>query len=259
MISRLRCFLGRTGCTTAKGSALVPETSGTRGEAADDILIWTATLDRSEGERAGWEAILSPDELARANRFHFVKDRNHFIVARGLLRSLLGKYLHLEPASLEFAYGPYGKPELSGASAVSGASFNLAHSGGLAAYAISRRRNLGIDVERIQAESAGEDIARRYFSAREAGDLQTLPPEEKVAAFFRCWTRKEAYLKALGTGLQTPLDGFSVSLLPGQPAIFLNGATQDWHLESFQPAEGYAGAVAYSGTPCAVHYLAVSS
>ncbi len=142
---------------------------------------------------------------------------------------------------------------------MSGASFNLAHSAGLAAYAISRGRNLGIDVERIQAESAGEGVARRYFSAREVSDLQTLPHEEKVAAFFRCWTRKEAYLKALGTGLQTPLDGFSVSLLPGQPALFLDGVTPDWRLEAFQPAEGYAGAVVYSGAPCAIHHLAVSS
>ena len=238
---------------------MAPETSGSREEAADGISIWTATLDRSEGERARWESTLSPDELARADRFHFAKDRNHYVVARGMLRALLGDYLHLDPRKLEFSYGPYGKPELSGAGATSGASFNLAHSGGLAAFAISRRRKLGIDVERIQAESAGEDIARRYFSAREVGDLQALPPEEKIAGFFRCWTRKEAYLKALGTGLQTPLDGFSVSLLPGQSAAFLNGVERDWCLEAFEPAKGYAGAVVYSGQPCAIQYFSVSA
>jgi len=238
---------------------LAPETSGLREEAADGISIWNATLDRSEGERAAWESTLSPEELARANRFHFAKDRNHYVVARGLLRALLGEYLHLDPRKLEFAYGPYGKPELSGAGAASGASFNLAHSGGLAVFAISRRRTLGIDIERIQAESAGEDIARRYFSAREVSDLQTLPPEDRVAAFFRCWTRKEAYLKALGTGLQTPLDSFSVSLLPGEPAAFRDGAAPDWRLEAFEPAEGYAGAVVYSGQPCAIQYFSVSA
>jgi 4'-phosphopantetheinyl transferase len=237
---------------------LVPEPWGTRGEAADNVSVWTATLNRSEGERTAWESTLSPDELARANRFHFVKDRDHYVVARGLLRKLLGEYLHQDPRKLEFTYGPYGRPELSGAAAASGASFNLAHSGGLAAYAISRGRNLGIDVERIQAESAGEDIARRYFSTREVSDLQSLPPKEKVAAFFRCWTRKEAYLKALGTGLQTPLDSFSVSLLPDQPALFLEGVTPDWRMETFQPAGGYAGAVVYSGLPCTVRYFSIS-
>lgn len=235
-----------------------PESSGTRAEPAEDISIWTATLDRSEGERVKLESTLSPDELARAHRFHFAKDRDHYVVARGLLRSLLGEYLHQDPHKLEFTYGPYGKPELSGVAAASGASFNLAHSGGLAAFAISRRRKLGIDVERAQVESAGEDIARRYFSAREVSDLQSLPPEEKVTAFFRCWTRKEAYLKALGTGLQTPLDSFSVSLSPGQPAVFLEGVTPDWRLETFQPAGGYAGAVVYSGPPCEMRYFSVS-
>lgn len=238
---------------------MAPETSGSREEAADGISIWTATLDRTERARAEWESTLSPEELARANRFHFAKDRNHYVVARGLLRALLGEYLRQDPRKLEFAYGPYGKPELAGASAASGASFNLAHSGGLAAFAISRRRALGIDIERIQAESAGEDIARRYFSAREFSDLQTLSPDEKVDAFFRCWTRKEAYLKALGTGLQTPLDSFSVSLLPSQAAAFLNGVTPDWRLEAFQPAEGYAGAVVYSGPSAAIEYFSVSA
>lgn len=238
---------------------MATEVSGTRDETADNISIWTATLDRSERERAEWESTLSPDELARANRFHSAKDRDHYVIARGLLRSLLGAYLRQDPRELVFTYGPYGKPELSGAGAASGASFNLAHSGGLAAYAISSRRKLGIDLERVQAESAGEDIARRYFSAREVSDLETLSPGEKVTAFFRCWTRKEAYLKALGTGLQTPLDSFSVSLLPGQPAAFLNGVAPDWCLEAFQPADGYAGAVVYSGPPTKIHYFPAAS
>ena len=214
--------------------------------------MWTARLEREEGERARLELTLSPDEKARADRYHFAKDRNRFVVARGLLRELLGRYLCQVPGGLEFAYGPYGKPALSGANAVNGVSFNLAHSAGLAVYAISRQRNLGIDVELIQPESAGEDIARRYFSAREVSDLRTLPPEERTQAFFRCWTCKEAYLKALGTGLQTPLDSFSVSLLPSQTVGFLTGVEPRWHMAGFRPSNSYAAALVYDGSPCSI-------
>ena len=235
-----------------------PEDSGSFEQLGNVITVWTASLDRDDKERAEWEAMLSPEEKARADRFHFVKDRNRFVAGRGLLRELLGKYIHQEPAGLEFAYGPYGKPALSGANAAKGVSFNLAHSGGLAVYAISRQRNLGIDVERIQPESAGEDIARRYFSLREVSDLQSLPPEERVEAFFRCWTRKEAYLKALGTGLQTPLDSFSVSLLPGEPAEFLGGVASCWNMAAFRPAEHYVAGVVYDGNPCSITYFALN-
>jgi 4'-phosphopantetheinyl transferase len=180
-------------------------------------------------------------------------------VGRGLLRELLGKYHRQEPAGLEFSYGPYGKPSLSGANASSGLSFNLAHSGNLAVLAISKERNLGIDIELIKPESSGDDIARRYFSAREATELLALPPEERIEAFFHCWTRKEAYLKATGMGLQTPLDSFSVSLTPGQPAHFLGGVEPRWNLASFQPADGYVAAIVYDGALCPIQYFPIDS
>jgi 4'-phosphopantetheinyl transferase len=221
----------------------------------DTIHVWTASLNRDEQTRARLESTVSPDELARANRFHFAKDRTRFIVARGLLRELLGRYLGHAPAGLEFSYGPYGKPALAGPNASSGLSFNLAHSGDLAVYAFSTGRNLGIDVELIKPESAGENIAARYFSAREVNDLRTLPPEARVTAFFACWTRKEAYLKATGKGLQTPLDSFSVSLLPGKPVQFLAGVDPSWHVAAFQPAEGYAAALVHDGNSCAASYF----
>ena len=221
--------------------------------------MWTARLDREEGARVRLEATLSPDEKARADRFHFVKDRSRFVVARGVLRELLGRYLRQAPAGLEFSYGPHGKPAISGVNGASRLSFNLAHSGKLAVYAISTQRNLGIDVERIKPESADEDIAHRYFSAREVSDLQTLPPDAKVEAFFRCWTRKEAYLKALGTGMQTPLDSFSVSLLPGQAAEFLGGVEPCWQMVMFHPGDGYAGALVHDGDPCSILYFPIDS
>jgi len=117
------------------------------------------------------------------------------------------------------------------------------------------KRNLGIDVEHVRPDSAGEEIAKRYFSAREVSDLQMLPPEERVESFFDCWTRKEAYLKAAGMGLQLALNSFSVSLLPGKPTQFLDGVDPRWHLQAFRPAEGYAAAVTYDGAPCSIQFF----
>jgi len=224
-----------------------------------EIHVWHAALDREEKVLGRLESSLSAEEKARADRFHFVNDRNRFVVARGLLRELLGKYLRQAPLDLEFSYGQHGKPSLSGGNASSGLFFNLSHSAGLVVYAIARERNLGIDVEHVRPESAGEDIAKRYFSAREMSELQTLPPEERVRGFFHCWTRKEAYLKATGMGLQIPLDSFAVSLMPERPAQFLDGVESRWQLAAHDPAEGYVAAVVYDGAPCSLNYLSVDS
>lgn len=221
--------------------------------------MWHAALDREEKVLGRLEATLSLEEKARADRFHFAIDKNRFVVARGLLRELLGRYLGQAPDSLEFSYGKHGKPFLSGENVSSGICFNLSHSAGLVVYAIAKERSLGIDVEHVQPESAGEDIAKRYFSAREVSDLRTLPPEARVEGFFHCWTRKEAYLKAKGMGLQIPLDGFSVSLSPEEPAHFLGGVESRWHMAAYHPAQGYVAAVVYDGAQCAIKYRSVDS
>jgi len=225
----------------------------------NEIHVWHAVLDREEKVLRQLESTLSLEEKARADRFHFVNDKNRFVVARGLLRELLGGYLHQAPAGLEFSNGKYGKPFLSGRDSSSGLCFNLSHSSGLVVYAVARERNLGIDIERIKPESAGEDIAKRYFSAREVSDLLTLPPEERVEGFFHCWSRKEAYLKATGMGLQIPLDSFAVSLTPGQPAQFLGGVEPCWKIASYRPAEGYSAALVYDGAPSSIKYFPVDS
>jgi 4'-phosphopantetheinyl transferase len=225
----------------------------------EEIHVWQASLHREGEALQQLELTLSQDEKARAGRFHFAKDKNHYIVARGLLRELLGRYLQKSPDSLEFSYGEYGKPSLAGENAAAGLSFNLSHSAGLVALAFAKDRNLGIDVEAIKPDSAGEEIARRYFSAPEVSDLLSLPPDARADAFFRCWTRKEAYLKARGAGLQIPLDSFSVSLLPGSPAQFLGGVEPCWHLAAFHPAESYAAALVYDGRPCVISYFSVES
>jgi len=225
----------------------------------NEIHVWHAALDREEKNLGQLESTLSREEKARADRFHFVNDRNRFVVARGLLRELLGGYLQKAPACLEFSYGQHGKPSLSGENASSGICFNLSHSSGLVVYAIARERNLGIDVEHVHVDSAGEDIAKRYFSALEVNDMRSLPPEARVEGFFHCWTRKEAYLKATGMGLQIPLDSFSVSLLPGQPAQLLGGVEPCWHMAAYHPADGYVAAAVYDGAPCSIKYFSVDS
>ena len=224
----------------------------------DEIHVWQAVLDADVQNLGQLESTLSLEEKARADRFHFVKDRNRYVVARGLLRNLLGGYLQRAPASLEFSYGEYGKPTLSGGDAPSRICFNLSHSSSLIVYAFARGRNLGIDVEQIRPESAGEGLAQRYFSKREVSDLRMLLPEARVEGFFHCWTRKEAYLKATGMGLQIPLDGFSVSLLPDEPAQFHGGVESHWHLAAFHPAEGYVAAVVYDGAPCSIKYFSTN-
>ena len=225
----------------------------------DEIHVWHAGLDRERKTIGRLEETLSLDERGRADRFHFVNDRNRFVVARGLLRELLGGYLRQDPAGLEFSYGQHGKPALAGAYASSGLCFNLSHSSGLAVYAIATARNLGIDVEHIRPDSAGDNIAKRHFSAREVSDLRALPPEARADGFFRCWTRKEAYLKATGMGLQIPLNSFAVSLAQGQPAQFLSGVDPRWHLEAYQPTEGYVAAIAYDGAPRTIKYFSVDA
>lgn len=219
------------------------------------VHVWCASLDCVPAERGDLESLLSPDEKTRANRFHFPRDRNRYVVARGLLRELLGAYLQQAPGSLEFSYAQHGKPYLAGENAASGFSFNLSHSGDIVVYAFAVERNLGIDVEQIRADAAGDAIARRYFSAREIDDLRSLPEGAKLEGFFNCWTRKEAFLKATGMGLQLALDRFVVSLAPGEPAQFLSGVESKWQIDSYSPAECYAAAVVYDGVPCTLRYF----
>lgn len=229
--------------------------SGERRRIGEEIHVWHAWLDRDAASLPNLASTLSQDEIARANRFHFERDKNHYVMARGLLRELLRRYLAEAPGRVEFSYGEFGKPALAGVHASSGLSFNVSHSGGLAVYAFAENRNLGIDVEQIKADFVSEDIARRYFSARELHDLLSLPPEKRAEAFFHCWTRKEAYLKARGAGLKIPLDSFSVSLLPGQPVELVAGTEAGWQLTALQLGIGFAGALAYDGASCPVRLL----
>jgi 4'-phosphopantetheinyl transferase len=209
--------------------------------------VWSARLDCSGPLVERLAAALSVDEMARANRFFFERDRSAFIVARGILRRLLANYLHRAPKDLQFAYHPRGKPFLSPPSQNTPLQFNVAHSHGLALFAFSLRSSLGVDVEYVRSDFATEEIAERYFAPQEVAELRSLPLAQRLEGFFCGWTRKEAYIKALGDGLQIPLASFRVSLTPSQPAVLESADSGRWSLHSLCPAPDFAGALVAEG------------
>jgi 4'-phosphopantetheinyl transferase len=194
---------------------------------------------------------LSDGERLKASRFVFGRDRRRFVVARAWLRRMLGSRLGLQPEAVEFEYGPRGKPALSPQLTESQLRFNVSHSEDIAVYAFARGREVGIDVEAVRAIEDADAIVGRFFSAHEYRAYRTLDPRDKPLAFFNCWTRKEAFIKAIGDGLYHPLDSFDVSLAPGEPARILRvgdvpGESCGWHLETFSPAPGFVAAVVYA-------------
>jgi 4'-phosphopantetheinyl transferase len=213
----------------------------------DDIDIWCASLRPVPEALQRLEATLAPDESARAARFVFPRDRSHFIAARGILRELLGAYLQRPPASLKFEYGPHGKPALDSSEAGASVRFSLSHSHGLALYAFAHTREVGIDVELVQPDFGGEEVAERFFSKRELAELRAIPVQMRAEGFFACWTRKEAYVKARGDGFQIPLDSFDVSLTPGRQAELHSVDGARWSVRAFQPAPGFVAAVVGEG------------
>jgi 4'-phosphopantetheinyl transferase len=214
----------------------------------DAIHVWRASLDCDIGLLKRLEASLAPDEKSRAARYVFQQDRDHFIAARGILRTILGAYVHRPTANLRFTYGPEGKPALQLIGGEPSIRFNLSHSHGLAVYAFSNQREVGIDVEAIRRNIARDEIAGRVYSVPELAEFHALPLELKNKAFFLCWTRKEAYIKARGSGMGIPLDSFEVSLTPDQPEVLRSADSSRWTLRSLQPAPEYVGAVVGEGS-----------
>lgn len=201
--------------------------------------------------------LLEPGELERADRFYFDRDRHGFIITRATLRLLLGGALGLHPRQLRFRYGPCGKPLLIGAEADGGVHFNVSHSHELALIALAAGRHVGVDVEFIRPQPA-DAPTEQFFSPREADALRALPAPQRQQAFFAAWTRKEAFIKALGAGLALPLDSFDVSLGPDDPPALLavRGAAQatgPWRLVALDPAPGYAGALVAQGQDWTLH------
>lgn len=208
-----------------------------------EIHLWRVHLDRAQPFLAQLQATLTPDERGRAKRYFFERDRNNFIAARGVLRDLLGKYLARAAREIEFEYGPRGKPSLPAMTFGSPIRFNAAHSHGLALFAFAQGHDLGVDVELVRPDFGGDEIAERYFAPQEVEELRLLSPSLHAEAFFLCWTRKEAYIKARGEGLGIPLDSFHVSLTPGQPERLHSTDSFRWKLVSLRPDPQYVGAL----------------
>jgi 4'-phosphopantetheinyl transferase len=223
--------------------------------AQGELHIWLARLDVSEKEQAAYARLVAPDESARAERFHFEHDRRFFVAGRGILRILLGRYLACPPERLAFLYGLKGKPSLPGTVL----EFNLAHSGGLAVFTVACGGAVGIDLERVRPVPDFDRIMNSFFAAAEIHAISALPAADQLRAFFTCWTRKEAYLKATGDGITVRLDRFSVPVVPGSPPSLLHveGASEEarrWSFQELPLGPEYVGAVAFEGTMRAIQY-----
>lgn len=218
-----------------------------------EVHLWSANLKPTGARVEELRRLLTVEEKARADRFHFDRHRRRFIVRRGVLRLLLAGYLADDPAQVRLAEGEKGKPfALQDAAWSEQLHFNLTDSKNLAVYAFTRGAELGVDVEILRPMPDALQLAERFFSAEEQERLRRVPPEGRSHAFFNCWTRKEAYIKAIGEGLSEPLDRFSVTLLPDEPARFVHlGGDREraaaWTLLHLAPEDGAVGALAFEG------------
>ncbi len=212
-----------------------------------EVHLWTVGLAATPDHAADCYQKLSLDEKQRADAFCFEKHRKRFIIARYLLREILGWYLEEPSEQIRFCYSPKGKPALADHPGRA-LYFNLAHSEDCVVYALSSDCDLGVDVEYVRELPNADSIATRFFSRDESADFLLVPLQQRTEAFFNCWTRKEAYLKAIGDGLSESLDAFQVSLIPGQPATLLKVRDRypvpQWTLMHLVPQNGYVGALA---------------
>jgi len=216
----------------------------------NEVHIWYAELSSPDDARS-LQSLLSVDEVERANRFRFPEHRRRFTIARGCLRQLLAAYLNVAAKDLRFAYSAEGKPQLA-PQFPRKLSFNVSHSEDLGVFSFATDRKIGVDIEVFRYDVDTEGIPLRFFSEFEQRALAGLHGQEKIQGFFNCWTRKEAYVKAVGQGLSLPLRDFDVSLLPGEPARIV--ATRpdpkiasQWSIEPFYLNEQCAAAVVVEG------------
>ena len=219
------------------------------------IHVWPVPTKASNDTLELYRQFLSPDEQERAGRFRFDHLVRRFVLARGALRLLLGRYMNISPASIQFRYGAKGKPRLEAGGDL---RFNASHSEDLAVFAFTVGCEIGVDVEHIHSLPDMQAIATRFFCAEEAAELMSLPEHQRQRAFFLCWTRKEAYIKATGDGLSAPLDDFRITLNPADGARFVHisrdaGAAVRWMLHNLEIAEDFAAALAYRDPPRPVH------
>lgn len=216
------------------------------------VHVWCLPLDLAPPAVNELLRVLSPDEIARADRFHFERHRRRFITCRGQVRKLLAGYLETGADQIAFRYGPRGKPALEAPWSDSKLEFNVSNSHEAALLAVAPDCELGVDLEHVRVPHDFDGLAAQFFARVEVDSLREIPEDERLKAFFNCWTRKEAILKATGTGLSFPLDRVVVTLLPEEPARVVAfdddpAAPSQWWLESLAPAPGYVGAIAARG------------
>ncbi len=216
----------------------------------DEVHIWRIDLDQPQAKLQDFTATLSGDELARAQRFYFEEHRQRFIAGRGILRSILGRYLGITAGEVQFDYQARGKPVLAAKFADSGLWFNLSHSAGLGLCGVSYRQ-IGIDLEYMRPMSDLEALAQRFFLPREYDVVRSLPPYQQQQVFFRYWTCKEAYLKATGEGI-AQLEQVEVLLSLTEAASLQT--SDDWSLQELIPADNYVAAVAVAGDDWQLKY-----
>lgn len=229
--------------------------------ASAEIHVWCISLLASPMEIARATEVLTGEERGRTRSFRLLPDQRRFVLRRARLRQLLASYLAASPLDLRLEPDPQGKPFLAKPTGSDEIKFSCSHSGDLALIAFARGVELGVDLQLHQPMNDAEDLARHYFSASEIRELAQLPPALKTTGFFNCWTRKEAFIKATGRGLSYPLDRFSVSLTPGQPAAILSAedepeALTAWSLVSLEVAPDYSAALVFKDKRSQVRNLA---
>lgn len=215
----------------------------------EEAHIWRADLEHDVCFQSSYLKILSPDEKNRAQKFRFTRDSRNFIIARGILRSLIGKYLEINPAEISFQYSEFGKPGIADNHSL---QFNISHSQNIALFAFIKKHHVGVDVEFVNPAIDVKDIAEKFFSTNEIMKLLALPEKQQTLGFFNCWTRKEAFIKAVGEGLSFPLNKFEVSLEPDKPAKLLAAEWEPkdvskWSIYSISPGLNFVGSLAIEG------------
>lgn len=224
------------------------------------VDIWRARLDLVPEETEALSGVLSREEQNRAARFRYPVHRGRFIASHGILRNILSRYLGQSPEKIRYSANAHGKPHLIDSNRGVDLRYNFSHSQDMAVYAIAVDREVGIDVEHPGRSGQTLEIAARFFAPVEAAAIGELPERLRKKAFFACWTRKEAYLKAKGSGLSAPLDQFAVSVHPEAPPALLHAkwnssAHLKWTLFDIDPGGGYMAAVAVEGRVSTVRYF----